>query len=43
MGVQLEITSVPVVKELMLRFSVITESQPTALINVNVGALVEAL
>jgi hypothetical protein len=41
MGVQLEITSVPVVKELMLKFSVITESQPAAFVKVKVGVLVE--
>jgi hypothetical protein len=44
-GVQLEITSVPVVKELMLKFSVITESQPAAdpPAMVNVAVLLLAL
>ena len=33
--------SVALVKELIVKFSVITESQPAALVKVNVGALVE--
>ncbi len=44
-GVQLKITSFPVVKELMLKFSVITESHPAAdpPAMVNVAVLLLAL
>ncbi len=41
MGSQLEMTSTPAVNELMVRFNVISESQPAALVKVKVGELVE--
>ena len=41
MGLQSLMLSVALVNELMVKFSVITESHPAALVNVNVGVLVE--
>ena len=40
-GLQSLMLSVALVNESMVKFSVITESHPAALINVNVGVLVE--
>ena len=42
-GLQSLMLSIALVNELMVKFSVITESHPAALVNVKVGVLVEAL